>query len=278
MIGDWFRRKPLSLNRIPNLRSDSVFILGNGPSLNEHNLDSLKGVPTFASNAIYLVFEKTKWRPDYYSCVDTVVLPDQKDDISAWIHKLKRTIFFFPRRIFPHDTPFVPQDVEEIIQPRKNVCYFDAKPLNLNGGQKQLFSLAQDDFVVEAMTVTITLMQLAVKLGAKRLFLIGCDTDYQVPDLATILDQDSARLDKRIVLDKDEDPNHFDPRYFGKGKVWHTPNPDLMIKHYEKVKAVCEKNGIEVFNAGIGGKLDVFPRISYDEAISACIKSKRASK
>lgn len=278
MISDWFRRKPLSLNRIPKLRSDSVFILGNGPSLNEHNLDFLEGVPTFASNAIYLVFEKTIWRPDYYSCVDTVVLPDQKDDISAWIQQLKRTTFFFPRRIFLHDTPFVPQNVDEIIQPRKNVCFFDSKPLDLDGGQKQVFSLARDDFVVEPMTVTITLMQLAVKLGAKRLFLIGCDTDYQVPDGATILDQDSDRLDKRIVLDEDADPNHFDPRYFGKGKIWHTPNPDLMIRHYEKVKEICENSGIEVFNAGVGGKLEVFPRIPYDEAISACIKSKRASK
>ncbi len=275
MIGDWFRRKPLSLNRVPKLDSHSVFILGNGPSLNEHNLEHLEGIPTFASNAIFLIFEKTSWRPDYYSCVDSAVLPDQKEDLSIWARKLKRTKFFFPFQIVTHDSPFTPQNVDEIVLPRKNVCYFDSRPLNLNGGQKQIFSLAEDDFLVEPMTVTITLMQLAVKLGARRLFLIGCDTEYKVPDDATILDQDSPRVDKRIVLDKDEDPNHFDPRYFGKGKVWHTPNPDLMISHYEKAKAICEENGIEIFNAGIGGKLEVFPRISFDEAISACAVSTR---
>jgi len=273
VIGDWFRRSPLTLNQVPKLRSESVFILGNGPSLNEHNLECLKGIPTFASNAIYLMFDRTGWRPDFYSCVDTVVLPDQKDEISHWVRKLRRSLFFFPRTIFPHETPFVSQNVDEIIRPRKNVCFFDAHPLDLNGEQEQVFSLAHNDFLVEPMTVTITLMQLAVKLGAKRLFLIGCDTDYQVPDGATLLDQDSDRLDKRIVLDADTDPNHFDPRYFGKGKVWHTPNSDLMIKHYEKVKAICEGNGIEIFNAGIGGELEVFPRISYDEAVSACVNS-----
>ena len=33
--------------------------------------------------------------------------------------------------------------------------------------------------------------------------------------------------------------------------------------------------GIEVFNAGIGGELEVFPRISYEEAISICEKERR---
>jgi hypothetical protein len=87
---------------------------------------------------------------------------------------------------------------------------------------------------------------------------------------------DDDRSDKRVVLSSDS--NHFDPRCSGKGKVWHPPNSNIMIRHYEKVKAVCEKSGIEVFNAGGGGKLEGFPRISYDEAISTCIKSKRASK
>ena len=97
---------------------------------------------------------------------------------------------------------------------------------------------------------------------------------YVVFQLALFFDDD--RRDKRIVLSSDS--NHFDPRCFGKGKVWHPPKSNLMMKHYEKVKAICEGNGIEVFNAGIGGKLEGFPRISYEEAISACIKSKRASK
>lgn len=136
MIGDWFRIKPLSLNRIPKLRSDSVFILGNGPSLNEHNLDSLEGVPTFASNAIYLVFEKTKWRPDFYRCVDTVELPVQKDEISHWARKLRRSVFFFPRTIFPHETPLVSKNVDEVIKPRKNVCFFDTHPLDFDGGPR----------------------------------------------------------------------------------------------------------------------------------------------
>ena len=74
------------------------------------------------------------------------------------------------------------------------------------------------------------------------------------------------------MLDRDEDPNHFDPRYFGKGKIWHSPNTDLMIRHYEKVKGVCEDNGIQVYNAGIGGRLEVFARIHFMDAIDICLQ------
>lgn len=270
MIKRWFRQTPKKLDDLPNLRGENAFIIGNGPSLNAHDLNAIREIPSFASNAIYYAFERTRWRPDYYTCVDTVVLPDQSESINYWVKKLRKTRFLFPECIYPHETPFSPKPVDKIIDPRRNVYFFKTSPLDLEGTQKDIFSLAEDQSVVEPMTVTITLMQLAVKLGAKRLFLIGCDTDYVIPKEATVLDEESSREDKRIILPEDNDPNHFDPRYFGKGKLWHSPNTGLMLKHYEKVAQVCVQNGIEVFNAGIGGKLDTFPRIEFNEAISMC--------
>lgn len=258
------------LDDYPKLDRESVIVVGNGPSLNQHDLDELVRIPSFAANAIYLIFERTNWRPDYYSCVDTVVLPDRKEEISHWIDLLPDTLFFFPKEIYTHDCIEVPVCVENFIKPRPNVRFFKTQSLDLNGSQENVFSLSKDDFIVEPMTVTITLMQLAVKLGAKRIFLIGCDTEYEIPETAKVLDKDDNRVDKRIVLDEDNDPNHFDPRYFGKGKLWHTPNAHLMIAHYEKAYEICQANGIEVFNAGIGGMLEVFPRIPFSDAIDEC--------
>ena len=258
----------------PELSSKSVFVVGNGPSLNQHDLDELVGIPSFAANAIYLIFERTNWRPDHYSCVDTVVLPDRKEEISHWIDQLRDTLFFFPYELYTHGCLGTPVHVENLIEPRPNVRFFKTQTLNLNGPQENVFSLPTDKFIVEPMTVTITLMQLAVKLGAKRIFLIGCDTEYKIPDRAKVLDKDDNRVDKRIVLDEDNDPNHFDPRYFGKGKLWHTPNTDLMLEHYEKAYEICKANGIEVFNAGFGGMLEVFPRVSFAHAVEVCRERK----
>lgn len=254
------------------LATNSIFIVGNAPSLLRHDLERLRDIPTFASNRIFLIFNRTSWRPSFYSCIDTAVLPDIALEICHWARKLRDTKFILPDHIFTHQNPRVPTRVCTLIRPRRNVYFYKSIRLELEGAIDRAFRCdGVTNEVVEAMTVTIGLMQMAVKLGARRIYLIGCDTDYRIPADARVLDQESRRVDKRIILESDEDPNHFDPAYFGKGRVWHTPNVPLMIKHYKVAKSVCDAVGVKVFNAGIGGKLDVFPRVSYDEAIEQCL-------
>lgn len=268
----FWKKKVRTFKELRKLERLDVFIVGNGPSLVKHNLDSLTGIPTFASNAVYLIFGRTNWRPDYYTCVDTAVLPDRSSEIVKWARKLKSTNFVFPDTIFTHEKPHVPTLVSSIVPSRKNVSFFESVSLELRDSPESAFQLnGTDNLITEATTVTISLMQMAAKLGARRIFLIGCDTSYTIPQEARILDQDTPRVDKRIILDSDSDPNHFDPRYFGAGKVWHTPNTKLMIEHYSVAKSICDKNGIEVFNAGIGGSLEVFPRVSFDWAVKECL-------
>ena len=43
-----------------------AFIVGNGPSLANTDLDLLIGLDTFACNNIHLIYPKTHWRPSYY--------------------------------------------------------------------------------------------------------------------------------------------------------------------------------------------------------------------
>ena len=43
-----------------------IFLIGNGPSLNDMNLDLLENEDTIAMNRIELIYPKTKWRPTYY--------------------------------------------------------------------------------------------------------------------------------------------------------------------------------------------------------------------
>lgn len=264
-----FARKQRTFGELKPLRRTAAFIVGNGPSLLRHDLNLLGNFPTFASNGIYLAFDKTEWRPTYYSCVDTAVLPDQRVEINACIRKLKRTSFIFPHTIITHENPREPTPVSSFIESSRNVFFYEPYPLDIERAAAETFNIdPTSDRIVDPMSVTIALMQMAVKLGAQKLFLIGCDTTYIVPPGAQILDQASPRVDKRIILSDDCDPNHFDPRYFGKGRVWHTPNTDFMIKHYEKAREVCASIGVEVYNAGIGGALEVFPRIDFEDALA----------
>ena len=57
-------------------RGESCFIVGNGPSLRAEDLEILhkKNIPCFAFNRIYLMFDKTNWRPTYYVSQDEKTL------------------------------------------------------------------------------------------------------------------------------------------------------------------------------------------------------------
>ena len=49
------------------------FVIANGPSLLSTDLDRLKNEVCIASNKIYLIFEKTEWRPTFHTIVDPEV-------------------------------------------------------------------------------------------------------------------------------------------------------------------------------------------------------------
>ena len=93
-------------------------------------------------------------------------------------------------------------------------------------------------------------------MGFSEIYLIGVDMTFS--------DQKVKKKDSRNwTAEKDDDPNHFDPRYFGKGKSYHNPTVHEMIEQFEIGKVFFEENGVKIFNAGVGGKLDVFPRIQF---------------
>jgi len=117
-------------------------------------------------------------------------------------------------------------------------------------------------------TVTITMMQLAYHLGFDEIYLIGCDTSYTVPN--TVVQEGPALSTGEglfLTSTADDDPNHFDPTYFGRDRAWHQPKVEDMIGHYQQCKAVLDELGVAVFNATVGGQLEVFPRVDYRDVL-----------
>ena len=112
--------------------------------------------------------------------------------------------------------------------------------------------------------MTYTCLQLAAYFGFEEIYLIGVDANYVIPSDAEL---SGASRVKEIDMESD-DPNHFHPDYFGKGKRWHEPNVDVMIEAYEEAKRACNAKGIKITNATVGGKLEVFPRVAFESLFS----------
>ena len=215
-----------------------VFILANGPSLNLTDVDRLSGEASIASNAVFLLFERKRFRPTYYTIEDVLVAEDRAAEAAAlegcW-------------KIFPDDVRrFIPAD--------ERTVYVNF-PRQYEGGPR--FSDDGLRCMYWGGTVTFMNMQLAYYLGASEIYLIGFDHAYSKPDVRDA-------VDGYVITSQTRDANHFDPRYFGPGYRWHDPNVERMERAYRVAKAFFDERGVRVFNATAGGQLEVFPRVDFD--------------
>ena len=82
-------------DRIKNkYKGNRVFLIGNGPSLNNTELYLLKNEYTICFNHFDLFFERINWTPTFYSVTDELVLKDKISIIKELSKKIK--ISFLP--------------------------------------------------------------------------------------------------------------------------------------------------------------------------------------
>ena len=67
------------------------------------------------------------------------------------------------------------------------------------------------------------------------------------------------------MVSQGDDPNHFNPQYFGKGFRWQLPDLETSEIAYRMAKQAFEADGREVLDATVGGKLQVFRKVDFDE-------------
>lgn len=225
------------------------FIMGSGPSLNKMDLEVFRNEYVWGLNKCYLLFDRVSWRPSFYVAVDTRVVPDIASQINRMSKDLPQTKFFFPVRFRERG----------VLRSYENVYWYRQVRMDESNLPYGTFTRDASEWVSSVRTVTIAAMQLAVYLGFDPIYLIGCDTSYSVPSSVRLEEGDKDKF----VSTEDDDSSHFDPRYFGKGSKWHRPRTDRMIFHYKQARQVCEHLDVSVYNATVGGKLEVFPRVEY---------------
>jgi hypothetical protein len=215
-------------------RAKPMLIVGNGPSLNKTPLDDFQGIPSIGMNKIDMIFGRVAWRPSMIICSNFIVARQH-------------------RNVFAEsDIPVLLSWKSKLVMPRKTraVSYF------LNGLSRD-FSKEPHRVLGSAGTVTYTALQLAWFMGADPVILVGVDHSF-------VTTGRKNEIQKRTG----EDVNHFDPNYFAAGSYWGVPNLDISEIGYLNARTAFESDGRRVFDATVGGKLQIFPKISIDEALS----------
>lgn len=229
-------------------KGQRCFIIGNGPSLNRHDLTLLANEYSFGVNSFYYKTRETGFRPTFYVVEDSSVMKENVAEICAYEAPFK----FFPT-IYRNLHPKTP-----------NTFFF-----NMNRGfyEKTSPNYAVPRFSTDAsrvlycgQSVTYINLQLAYFMGFTEVYLIGMDFDYVIPE--------SHKRTGDVLLSDTDDMNHFHKDYFGKGKTWKDPKLDRVLMNYRMANLVFSSVGRKIFNATKGGKLEEFQRVDYDSLFS----------
>lgn len=235
-ICDMYNAEGEKISKLKNKHlGKRCFILGNGPSLSVEDLEKLKNEITFASNKIFLLFDKTNWRPTYYSIFDSKMLKNIYKDL----YKISLQNLFLPMRA-----------KTEYDLNLENTMYFNFLESSINP-KEPMFSRDVSKIIFTGYTVTYVSIQMAIYMGFKEIYLIGVDHSYN-----TYIE------DGKVVTTESKD--YFSENYINTMEDRNLPQLSYSTLAYIKAQQFASDNGVKIYNATRGGKLEVFPRVDLD--------------
>jgi hypothetical protein len=266
-----------------------AFVVGNGVSLKQMNLDLLIGEVSFAMNRIDLLYEPapdygiqgTSWRPTYYLFLEWMAAdhPQRRQEIideDPWIFDgrcakgIKQVRgnpfrdFVIPYHIHAGENVFLRSshasiygqakmtDREWATTDYKNItwlhidCPHAGMDINSSGAPTEWHLPRWCKF---GGTLGLAL-QFAFAMGYDPVYVIGCDLGFQP-----------------IYRTSTADPNHFHPFYWTWDDHPLESRDASLTRMHQNAKDAFDAAGRHIFNAGVGGELQVYPRVDFEEIV-----------
>jgi len=233
----YFQHRPKLTSFKDRYEGEDCFIIGNGPSLNDMDLEPLQGYHTFGLNKIYLMAKRgIDLNLSYLVSVNPFVI-EQSAEVFESLGGCD--LFLSYSAAVDH------------VSALNHIHY-------LYTGGPYTFQRDLRRRVSEGYTVTYVAMQIAFFMGFERVFLIGVDHSFEAegdPNETQHMDSD--------------DVNHFDPDYF-RGDDWQLPDLEASELSYHLARFFYRRAGRQILDATVDGELDVYPKISYEDALKHC--------
>ena len=202
------------------------------------DLEPLRNEMTFGLNRIYLLFPKLGYETTYLVAVNRLVI----EQCSPELTDLAMARFF----------SWTARDA--VRSPSGGTGELPVGVQILHTHWRKLgFSRDPTDVLYEGATVTFVAMQLAYYMGFRRLVLIGVDHSFT-----------TQGTPHKAITSRGADPNHFDPNYFGKGFRWQLPDLETSELAYALARDRFRRDGREIVDATVGGRLEVFPKVEFE--------------
>lgn len=231
-------------------KGERAFLIANGPSLNQTNLDLIENEISFAMNRISLKYDETLWRPTYYFFSSTNVTKSK-----PWHQQWRESV----RKAASEEktTCFIADMFRKDIDPKAdypNIEWFGSLSENKPDVNGNIHPACFSTNVVERIDKTGTTMNLALQLcyhmGISEIILLGADLGWK-KDAGT-----------------SSDPNHFSKSYIAEIR-----NPDKANHQMRNIHSLASayykkfKPDVKIYNASKKTVLDVYPIIDFEKLI-----------
>jgi len=241
-------------------RGQRCFILGTGPSINKQDLKPLKNEICIAVSSFYLHKDIGEINPRYH--VDAPIhAPFDMDFTKKCFETYRKYYPKMPTFFFGHTSyeysyfNFLEQNPEFMSENFHFLNYMGSPTLDeWNYNKSDIWDIMNPLFDVRSTVYCA--IQVAVYMGFKEIYLLGCDLDY-ISDisLATNPHFYSADLDINHVLEMMSTEEVFLTYY-------------LKWKQFRLMKEYLLCKNCKIFNATEGGMLDVFPLVRLNDIVS----------
>ena len=224
-----------NIPRIKDLRDlhkgQRCFIVATGPSLKHTNLSLLKDEIVFGINSLCTGNFGIKYK--YYAINDAKVWAIYykeilKEDTTFLLGRSSAKSFTTIAKRYPHINP---------------ICFdFNKKLLDADVVDEDITHGLYNTRQIVGLT-----LQIINFMGFDEVYLLGCDCDYS-------------------------SSHHFDDSVYD----FQSPTSQKQVssywqgtfKEYEIIKSIFDKNNRKIFNATVGGQLEVFDRVKLEDVLS----------
>jgi hypothetical protein len=232
-------------------------IVGTGPSLRIEDLDRLDGWHSFSCNKIYLAFENTAWRPDFYSVGDVTIAEHCKNfDFRKELTKTKIINSHSTRKILKPDFP--------------TLHYWYSPDFSIIDWQPGDEIIPPSTFgkgiIPGGFSVLIDQLQMAYLMGFTTVAIIGADLSY-FGGQPTGERSQSGELIR--YTGNEAKLNYFHKDYYKTGDLTTVPRVEEMRKAWEYCRLLFESSGRTLINASRKTELRSIERISFDDLFPA---------
>jgi hypothetical protein len=229
-----------------------VWILGNGPSLKETPLHLLKDEVTIGVNRINLIFPHTTWRPTYFVMTDAWYNPQYYDKDIHSDRFVREITEVMECGAYAFLGPFIWESIALLknggfggrIQGVCPICSEIVWDSTSKHCPKEWHTRKEYCSFGGSMSAALQIVNRERQfVECDTIYLLGCDLNYS-----------------------DTEPSHFDDDYMD---FIIEPKP-ASVEQANKIRAheIAKRcSRIPIFNATIGGELEVYPRVDMREIL-----------